>query len=80
MPYAWRTAENRPPRLIIPLAPLLQLTVIRNVIFFKHSTENTINLNFLLQNIHGTSMPAMCVIITFIEFVPEKGKNFITNS
>ena len=54
--------------------PLVQLTVISNVILLKILTENTIKLNFLQQNIHGTSMPAICIIITFIEFVPEDGK------
>ena len=74
MSHAWRTAENHLPQLIIPLTPLLQLTVIRNVMFLKNLTENMTKLNFLWQTIHGTSMPAICILITFTEFVPEDGK------
>ena len=53
--------------------PLLRLTVIKNV---KNLTENTIKLSFLSQNIHGTSMPVICISITFAEFVPEDGKYY----
>ena len=75
MPYTWRTAGNRPPQLIILLTPLLQLNESsKNVIFLKNLTENTIKLNFRSHNIHGTNKPAVCIIITFIEFVPEDGK------
>ena len=77
MPYTWRTVENRSPQLIIPTPPTDSHQKSDNL---KNLTRSTIKLNFLSQNIHGTSMPAICIGITFTEFVPEDGEEFITDS